>query len=138
MPRACRRRERVLAALGPKVLRLAAERSAGAHPYLTTPEHTREARALLGAGVLLAPEQKVVLDPDPHTARATGRKVVKYYLGLRNYVSNLERIGFTDDDLSGTGSDRLIDALVGQGDAVGAAGCAGTWTPVPTTCRCSC
>jgi probable F420-dependent oxidoreductase len=113
--------ERALAALGPKVLRLAAERTAGAHPYLTTPEHTREARELLGAGVLLAPEQKVVIDADVDSARAAGRKIVKYYLGLTNYVSNLKRIGFTDDDVSGDGSDRLIDALVGHGDAATAA-----------------
>ena len=113
--------ERALAALGPKVLRLAAERSAGAHPYLTTPEHTREARELIGAGVLLAPEQKVVLDPDPGTARAAGRKALKYYLGLTNYVSNFKRMGFTDDDVSGSGSDRLVDALVGHGDPATAA-----------------
>jgi probable F420-dependent oxidoreductase len=114
--------ERVLAALGPKVLRLARDRSAGAHPYLTTARHTREARELLGPDVLLAPEQKVVIDPDVAGARAAGRKVVKYYLGLRNYVDNLRRLGFTDDDLAGEGSDRLIDALVGHGDAVTAAG----------------
>lgn len=109
------RDERVLAALGPKVLRLSAERSAGAHPYLTAPDHTRRARAELGPGVLLAPEQKIVLDPDVDAARAAGRQVVRYYLGLRNYVENLRRSGFTDDDLAGEGSDRLIDALVGHG-----------------------
>ncbi len=113
--------ERVLAALGPKVLRLSRDRTAGAHPYLTTPDHTRSAREILGPGVLLAPEQKVVLEADTDAARALARTVVKYYLGLRNYVSNLERSGFTDDDLAGEGSDRLVDALVGHGDAATAA-----------------
>lgn len=109
---------RALAALGPKVLALAAERTAGAHPYLTTPEHTREARGLLGEGVLLAPEHKVVLDTDPERARAVGRPVVdKPYLGLRNYTSNLLRLGWTEDDIADGGSDRLIDALVAHGTA---------------------
>jgi probable F420-dependent oxidoreductase len=106
----------VLAALGPRVLRLAAERTAGAHTYLVTPEHTRQARAILGAGPLLAPEQKVVLDPDPQRARAIGRpKVRNPYLGLVNYTSNLRRLGWTEEDLSGGGSDALIDALVARG-----------------------
>ncbi|QJY48597.1 LLM class F420-dependent oxidoreductase [Pseudonocardia broussonetiae] len=109
---------RALAALGPKVLKLSAERTAGAHPYLTTPEHTREAREILGAGVLLAPEHKVVVDTDPQRARATGRPFVhKPYLGLRNYTSNLLRLGWTEDDIADGGSDRLIDALVAHGDA---------------------
>jgi len=109
---------RALAALGPKVLALAAERTAGAHPYLTTPEHTREARKILGEGTLLAPEHKVVLDTDPERARAIGRPVVaKPYLGLRNYVSNLKRLGWSDEDVADGGSDRLIDALVAHGDA---------------------
>jgi probable F420-dependent oxidoreductase len=109
---------RVLAALGPKVLKLAAERTAGAHPYLVTPEHTREARAILGAGKLLAPEQKVVLEADPVRARAIGRpRVERPYLGLVNYVSNLRRLGWTDEDLTDGGSDRLIDALSLHGDA---------------------
>jgi probable F420-dependent oxidoreductase len=109
---------RALAALGPKVLALAAERTAGAHPYLTTPEHTREARQILGEGKLLAPEHKVVLDTDPARARAIGRPAVaKPYLGLRNYVSNLKRLGWSDEDLADGGSDRLIDALVAHGDA---------------------
>src|SRR3954453_3987996 len=91
---------RVLAALGPKVLRLAAERAAGAHPYLVPPEHTRRARDILGDGVLLAPENKVVLHPDPSAAREIGRPAVqKPYLGLRNYVSNLKRLGWTDADV---------------------------------------
>jgi probable F420-dependent oxidoreductase len=108
---------RVLAALGPRVLRLAAERTAGAHPYFTTPEHTRQARETLGAGPLLVPEQKVVLDTDEERARATAREAAKMYLGLRNYVGNFKRLGFTDADVAGGGSDALIDALVAQGDA---------------------
>ena len=108
---------RVLAALGPKVLRLAADRTAGAHPYLTTPEHTREARQLVGDGVLLAPEHKVVLDEDAQRARAIGRPVVERpYLGLRNYVSSLQRLGWSEQDLANGGSDGLIDALVAHGD----------------------
>ncbi|MBS4103107.1 LLM class F420-dependent oxidoreductase [Tsukamurella paurometabola] len=112
----------VLAALGPKVLRLAADRTAGAHPYLTSPEHTRRAREILGAGVLLAPEQKVVLDEDDARGRETGRKTVDFYLRLRNYVANLRRLGFDDADLERPGSDRLIDVLAvhGDGDAIAA------------------
>lgn len=106
-----------LAALGPKVLRLAAERTAGAHPYLTTPEHTRRAREILGDGILLAPEQKVVLDPDPRRARESARPMVSRYLGLANYVGNLRRLGFTDADLADGGSDALIDQLAVHGDA---------------------
>jgi probable F420-dependent oxidoreductase len=106
----------VLAALGPRVLRLARERTGGAHPYLVTPEHTRLAREVLGAGKLLAPEQRVVLESDPVRARALGRGSVKPYLRLTNYTTNLQRLGFTADDLAGEGSDRLIDALVVSGD----------------------
>lgn len=107
---------RALAALGPKVLALAAERTAGAHPYLTTPEHTREARATLGPDALLAPEHKVVLDTDADRARALGRPAVQNpYLGLRNYVSNLKRLGWTDADIADGGSDALVDALVAHG-----------------------
>jgi probable F420-dependent oxidoreductase len=112
---------RALAALGPKVLRVAAERTAGAHPYLTTPEHTRSARELVGPDVLLAPEHMVVLEPDPARARAIGRPIVQRYLGLRNYTSNLRRLGFTEDDVAGSGSDRLVDALVAHGDAASVA-----------------
>jgi probable F420-dependent oxidoreductase len=109
---------RALAALGPRVLALSAARSAGAHPYLTTPEHTRWARQLLGAGPLLAPEQKVVLDTDAERARAIARRAVANpYLRLTNYVGNLRRLGWTDADVANDGSDRLIDALVAQGDA---------------------
>jgi probable F420-dependent oxidoreductase len=106
----------VLAALGPRVLRLAADRTAGAIPYLVPPEHTRQAREILGPDLLLAPENKVVLDPDPERARALGRRrVANPYLHLTNYTSNLRRLGFTDDDLADAGSDRLIDALVAHG-----------------------
>ncbi len=106
----------VLAALGPRVLRLAAERTAGAIPYLVPPEHTRQARAILGAGPLLAPEQKAVLEADPERARAIGRPRVQHpYLGLVNYTSNLRRLGWSDEDLSDGGSDALIDALVAWG-----------------------
>ncbi|GFG52007.1 LLM class F420-dependent oxidoreductase [Mycolicibacterium agri] len=106
---------RVLAALGPKVLKLAAERSAGAHPYLTTPEHTGTARELLGATVFLAPEHKVVLSTDPDEARRIGRERVEFYLGLSNYVNNWKRLGFTEKDVAKPGSDRLIDAVVAHG-----------------------
>ena len=110
--------DRALAALGPKVLALAAERTAGAHPYLTTPEHTRYAREILGDGPLLAPEQKVVLDTDAVAARALGRPAVdRPYLHLRNYTSNLTRLGWSAADLADGGSDALIDALVVHGDA---------------------
>jgi probable F420-dependent oxidoreductase len=109
---------RVLAALGPRVLLLAAERTAGAHPYLVTPEHTRWARQILGEGPLLAPDQKVVLETDPERARAIARPRVEHpYLGLTNYLSNLRRLGFTDADFADGGSDALVDALVVHGDA---------------------
>ena len=108
----------VLAALGPKVLRLAAERTAGAHPYLVTPGYTGQARKILGPEPLLAPEQKVVLGTDPGQARAIGRsRVEKPYLGLANYTANLRRLGWSEADLSGGGSDALIDALVAHGSA---------------------
>jgi probable F420-dependent oxidoreductase len=109
------RERRMLAALGPKVLRLAGERTAGAHPYLTTPEHTRRAREILGTGPLLAPEQMVVLSEDPVAARELARRALRPYLGLRNYIANLRRLGFADDDLAAPGSDRLVDALVLHG-----------------------
>jgi probable F420-dependent oxidoreductase len=106
---------RVLAALGPKVLQLAAERSAGAHPYLTTPEHTAKAREQVGNTVFLAPEHKVVLTTDRDKARAAGRGLVEHYLGLGNYVNNWLRLGFTENDVRKPGSDRLIDAVVAYG-----------------------
>jgi probable F420-dependent oxidoreductase len=107
-----------LAALGPRVLRLAGERTAGALPYLVPPEHTRRAREILGPGPLLAPEHKAVLGTDAGRARALGRaRVATPYLGLVNYTSNLRRLGWTDDDLAGGGSDALVDALVAHGRA---------------------
>ncbi len=106
---------RVLAALGPKVLELSAERSAGAHPYLTTPEHTAYARELVGNTVFLAPEHKVVLTTDADEAREVGRQTVEFYLGLSNYVNNWRRLGFTDNDVRKPGSDKLIDAVVAYG-----------------------
>jgi probable F420-dependent oxidoreductase len=108
---------RVLAALGPKVLELAAERSAGAHPYLTTPEHTATARELIGPSVFLAPEHKVVLSTDAAAARDTGREAVGFYLRLSNYVNNWRRLGFSDRDVRPPGSDRLIDSVVAHGTA---------------------
>jgi probable F420-dependent oxidoreductase len=108
----------VLAALGPRVLKLVAERTAGAIPYLVPPEHTRRARQILGPDKLLAPEHKVVLDPDPASARELGRRRIRTpYLGLVNYTSNLRRLGYNDEDLSDGGSDRLVDALVAHGTA---------------------
>jgi probable F420-dependent oxidoreductase len=106
---------RVLAALGPKVLTLAAERSAGAHPYLTTPQHTAKARERVGNSVFLAPEHKVVLTTDVDEARRIGRETVDHYLGLSNYVNNWLRLGFSEDDVRKPGSDRLIDAVVAYG-----------------------
>lgn len=106
---------RVIAALGPKVLKLAAQRSAGAHPYLTTPQHTGEARNLLGPTVFIAPEHKVVLARDAEASREIGRQTIDFYLNLSNYLNNWKRLGFTDDDVEKPGSDRLIDALVAHG-----------------------
>ena len=106
---------RVVAALGPKVLKLAAQRSAGAHPYLTTPAHTGMARELIGPTVFLAPEHKVVLTSDAAEAREIGRKTVDFYLNLSNYLNNWKRLGFTDKEMAKPGSDRLIDAVVAHG-----------------------
>lgn len=108
--------ERVLAALGPKMLERAAARSAGAHPYLVNPAHTAFARGVLGPGPLLAPEQKVLLGTDPVDARARARDALAPYLRLPNYVGNLRRIGYGDADVSGEGSDRLVDDLVVWGE----------------------
>jgi probable F420-dependent oxidoreductase len=110
--------QRILAALGPKMLRLAGERSLGAHPYLVPPAHTRLARDVLGPQPLLAPEQKVVLDVDVDRARRRARRTVDNpYLHLTNYVANLKRVGYTDADLADGGTDALIDDLVAQGTA---------------------
>lgn len=108
--------ERVLAALGPKMLRLARDRAAGAHPYLVTAGHTERARAALGDDALLAPELKVVLEADPGRARAIARDYLAFYMELPNYTDNFLRLGFTEDDIRDGGSDRLIDAVVAWGD----------------------
>ena len=97
---------RVVAALGPKVLKLSADRAAGAHPYLTTPEHTAEARKLIGPEAFIAPEHKVVLTTDAEKARAVGRKALEIYLNLTNYLNSWKRLGFTDEDVAKPGSDR--------------------------------
>ncbi|HEY7046692.1 MAG TPA: LLM class F420-dependent oxidoreductase [Jatrophihabitantaceae bacterium] len=107
--------ERILAALGPRMLELAARRSTGAHPFLTTPDHTHRAREILGHGPLLAPEQMVVIETDEHTARAVARNALEFYLTKPNYAASLRRQGFSDGDLAAGGSDRLVDALVAWG-----------------------
>lgn len=107
---------RVLAALAPKMLELARDRTQGAHPYLVTPGHTKRARAILGAGPLLAPEQAFVLEGDATKARTAAREHLTVYLTLPNYRDNWLRSGFDEDDLAGGGSDRLVDALVAWGD----------------------
>ena len=106
---------RVLAALGPKMLQLAATRARGAHPYLVTPDHTRRAREVLGRGPLLLPEQTVLLTDDADQARAVGTDWLRAYLALPNYANNLLRSGFTENDLDSV-SDRLFDAIVAWGD----------------------
>src|SRR6201997_5085301 len=108
---------RVIAALGPRVLRLSAERAAGAHPYNTTPEHTAQAREIIGPNALLLPEHKVLPVADTEEALAVGRKVLNTYnyLNLTNYLNNFKRLGFTDADLTPPGSDKFIDALVAYG-----------------------
>lgn len=103
-----------LAALGPKMLELARDRTAGAHPYLVTPQHTAAARETLGAEALLAPEQGVVLETDPVRARDIARPYVKGYGALANYANNWRRLGFSDEDIANT-SDRLVDALFAWG-----------------------
>lgn len=107
---------RVLAALGPRMLALSRDRTAGAHPYLITPEHTAKAREILGPDSLLAPEVKVVLETDPDRARAAARGHLAIYLGMPNYTGNLLRLGFVDEDFRDGGSDRLIDATFAWGD----------------------
>jgi probable F420-dependent oxidoreductase len=106
----------VLAALGPKMLELSAELADGAHPYNVPPEHTRLARAILGTGKLLCVEQAAILETNPAQARATARRFLAMYLGLPNYVDNWRRLGFTDSDFAGGGSDRLIDTTIVWGD----------------------
>jgi probable F420-dependent oxidoreductase len=109
--------ERCLAALGPKMLDLSGERTAGTHPYFTPVGHTRFARERLGAGKLVAPELACVVETDPVRARQVARGYAKLYLGLRNYTQNLLDFGFTEDDIAGGGSDRLIDAVIPHGSA---------------------
>jgi probable F420-dependent oxidoreductase len=106
----------VLAALGPKMLELAGDRAAGAHPYFVPPVHTARAREILGPEPVLAPEQVVVLEADAERAHAIGRRHMHYYLQLPNYVNNLLGLGFTDADVADGGSDRLVDAIVAWGD----------------------
>jgi probable F420-dependent oxidoreductase len=111
------RDERCAAALGPKMLELAAGRSLGTHSYFVTPEHTRFAREQVGPDGLVAPEVAVVVETDDETAREAARAYAKLYLGLRNYTNNLKRFGWTDDDIASGGSDRLIDAVIPHGSA---------------------
>jgi len=120
-PRPVPRAERVLAALGPRMLALAAERAGGAHPYFVTPQHTSVARDALGPDALLAPEVAVVVEPDAEAARKIAREYARTYLGLSNYTANLQRFGYTERDIADGGSDRLIDALIPHGTAEGVA-----------------
>jgi len=106
----------LIAALGPRMLALAAECADGVHPYNVTPEHTARAREILGPGKLLCPEQMVLLETDTAVARAIGRNVLSVYLSRPNYANNFKRLGFGDDDLAGGGSDRLIDSIIAWGD----------------------
>jgi probable F420-dependent oxidoreductase len=107
--------ERVIGALAPKMLKLAAERTRGSHPYFVPPEHTKRAREIMGPKALLAPEQAAVLEKDPETARTIARGHMAIYLGLPNYVNNLRRLGFGDDDVKDGGSNHLVDAIVAWG-----------------------
>jgi len=107
---------RALAALGPRMLELARHRSAGAHPYFSDPAHTAFARGVLGEEKLLAPELMVVLDDDPDAAREIARATAARYLALPNYANNLRRLGFSDEELQGAGSDRLLEAVICIGD----------------------
>ncbi len=108
---------RVLAALGDGILKLSARRGAGAHPYLTTPEHTARARDVMGPAAFLAPEQKIVLSDDAAESRALGRDVLDLSLGLANYRNSWKRIGFSDNDVAKPGSDELVDAVIAHGTA---------------------
>jgi probable F420-dependent oxidoreductase len=106
----------ILAALGPRMLALSASHADGAHPYNVTPEHTHEARGILGPGKLLCPEIWVLLENDPAKARTLGRQALANYLRLDNYVNNWRRLGFGDADFAGGGSDRFVDANIAWGD----------------------
>jgi len=109
------RDERIMAALGPKMLDLAAERTLGSFPYFVTPEHTKIARERVGPDKLVVVELAVVVDTEAETARATAREYAALYLGASNYVRNLKRLGFTHGDIGDGGSDRLIDAVIPHG-----------------------
>ena len=115
-PRPAEEPRRVLAALGPKMLELAAAKALGSHPYFVPVEHTAFAREVLGEGPMLCPEQAVVLATDPDEARAAARQHMATYLGLPNYTNNLRRFGWGDADLADGGSDALVDAIVAWGD----------------------
>lgn len=115
----------VISALGPRMIALAAARSAGTHPYLTIPSQTREARMALGASALVAPEQTVVLDTDEGSARRSARAFLRAYLGMANYLNTMRRGGFSDEDVADGGSDRLVDAIVRHGDAASLAAAVG-------------
>jgi probable F420-dependent oxidoreductase len=106
---------RVLAALGPKMLELSATAANGAHPYFTTPDHTKIARDAIGGDALLAPEQMVVLESDPQEARRVARGGMEIYMRAPNYLNNLRRLGFEEDDFGDGGSNRLVDAIVAWG-----------------------
>ena len=106
----------VIAALGPRMLELARDKADGAHPFSTTPGHTAKAREILGPGKLLLVEQKIMLESDPAIARAAGKGLVSGLSGIPNYRNNFLRMGFTEDDLAGPGSDRLIDSIIAWGD----------------------
>jgi probable F420-dependent oxidoreductase len=106
----------VIAALGPKMLELAASDADGAHTYNVSPDHTARAREILGPGKLLCAEQKVVLETDPAKARAIGRRVLGYSLDLPNYRAHFLRQGFAETDLENGGSDRLVDSIIAWGD----------------------
>ena len=108
---------RVLSALGPRMLAMAAERSAGTHPYLTIPTQTRAARTTLGPDALVAPEQTVVFDTDPESARRTARGFLRIYLAMSNYTTTMRSAGFTADDIAGGGSDTLVDTIIAHGGA---------------------
>ncbi|MFB9450251.1 TIGR03620 family F420-dependent LLM class oxidoreductase [Dactylosporangium vinaceum] len=107
--------DRILSALGPRMLAMAAARAGGTHPYLTVTAQTRQARATLGAGPLVAPEQTVVLDADPESGRRAARAFLSRYLGMSNYTTTMRRAGFTDADVAGGGSDELVDAIIAHG-----------------------
>jgi probable F420-dependent oxidoreductase len=118
-PRPAETPKTVIAALGPGMLALAGSHTDGAHPYLVSPAHTKEARHLLGPDKLLCPEQTILAETDPARARRIGRAWLGRYLEMTNYRNNLLRLGFGTPDFAGGGSDRLVDAMIAWGDAAG-------------------